>query len=269
MPLLTNTRNTGCILLVTLCLLLCSVFTHAEINQYQYRVLETLPHSQHTFTQGLIVDGDQLIESSGLYRQSFVQRYSKSSTAMNHPLAKRTFIAKRFFAEGIAAINDKLFLLTWKSGVAHQLNRQTLAIEKQHHYHGEGWGLSAMKDQLIMSDGSDRLQVRAPENFKLLHTITVTHPHRNITYLNDLTYANGLIWANVWQQDHLLAINPQSGQVVAELDLSALTQKHSSNDPDDTLNGIAWDTGKQALWVTGKRWSKLYLLQITPTQKKN
>lgn len=242
--------------------------TAAYRTPLQYTVLDTLPHSRRSFTQGLVVDGDELIESSGLYGKSFIHRYPASGMGEGHSKT----LPKRLFAEGIALANHKLYLLTWQNGEALVLDPHTLETQDTLTYDGEGWGLATFVQtsggreytQLVMSNGSDRLTFRDPDTFAVLRTLTVTDQQQPLHNLNDLAVAKGLIWANVWYSTEIVAIDPHSGEVVGKIDLQAQADEQPGFHPENVLNGIAWDEQRQAFWVTGKRWAKRYLIQVEP-----
>lgn len=245
--------------------------------QFQYTLLDTLPHNRHSFTQGLIVDGDELIESSGLYGKSFLHRYpiTNGGPAADQSKVQYKLLPKHLFAEGIALVDNKLYLLTWQNRQALVLNPHTLATENVFRYRGEGWGLSAFPQttagreqiQLVMSNGSDQLSFRDPETFSVLRTLRVTDQGQPLHNLNDLAVAQGLIWANVWYSTEIVAIDPDSGEVVGKIDLRAQADEqpdtHPTTHPDNVLNGIAWDEQRQGFWVTGKRWAKRYFIRVT------
>lgn len=230
-----------------------------NIQHYGYRVLERQPHDRQSFTQGLVVDGDHLLESSGLYGKSYLQRYPAAGTA---PAARIT-LPDTLFAEGIAIVGERLYCLTWKRGRLLLFRRDNLQPLGQKRYRGQGWGLAALDGQLVMSDGSEYLSLRDSDSFRLLRRVRVTRAGRPLRQLNDLTVIDGLVWANVWYQDFIVAIDPDSGRVVAELDLADLVRGQRSR-PEEVLNGLAWDPQRQGLWVTGKYWRQRYLLELVP-----
>lgn len=239
---------------------------------YDCEIAKTLPHSRRSFTQGLVVDGDDLIESSGLYGKSFIHRYPISGDEAGYykPLPES------LFAESLTLMNGQLFLLTWKSGRALVLDPDTLSVKKTLTYQGEGWGLTRLNHQLVMSNGSHQLTFRNPDDFSINRTLDVYDNQEPVSNLNDLSAAYGLIWANVWHESYIVAIDPENGRVVAKIDCQNLTRRPRSYDRDNVLNGIAWDEQQQGFWVTGKRWNKRYLIQLdtppsrhpTPTIKK-
>lgn len=223
-----------------------------------YQILQERAHPHRAFTQGLLIHDGQFVESSGLYGQSFVQRY---------PVAGRTpdlvrHQSRRDFSEGLAFTGNHYWLLTWQQGLARKLDASLKPITTVR-YQGEGWGLTYDGRQLIMSDGSAQLSLRDPDTFELTGQLAVTFNNKPLHALNELEYAEGLIWANVWFSPVIYAIDPADGKVVSTLDLSALTASES-NSPDAVLNGIAYDPRDHTLWVTGKRWRAMYQLRITP-----
>jgi glutamine cyclotransferase len=232
----------------------------AQTPSLNYKVLLDLPHRPYKFTQGLDSDGEHLIESSGLYGKSFVHRYHKLSGDVLH----RFSLPRRQFAEGLVRLGDSVFLLTWKAGLAYRLSAHDLRPQGSYRFRGEGWGLAKWKHLLVMSDGSSQLQLRSSQNFQLQEKITVFEDGREVHQLNDLTVGLDVIWANVWHQTYILAIAPESGRVIARLELDELAQRQLSNNPEHVLNGLAWDPEQNALWVTGKGWNRRYLLQLDP-----
>lgn len=209
-----------------------------------------------------MVDGDHLIESSGLYNQSFVFRYHASN---NRTIARQS-LPSSLFAEGVTLIGDQLYCLSWRAGKLLVLDKHSLKKQTKLNYAGEGWGLATFRQQLLMSDGSHQLTLRAPADFTVLRRIPVTYAGKPLSAINDLTVDdNGLIWANVWKQKVIVAINPDTGNVVGRVNLTRLAEKEAGTHPEYVLNGIAWDSAKQGLWVTGKRWYWRYLIKVTET----
>ncbi|BFM12079.1 glutaminyl-peptide cyclotransferase [Simiduia litorea] len=230
----------------------------------EYQLISTRSHPNLAFTQGLIIDQRSFIESSGLYKQSFIQRYPINEDSSSPSTTK--LLSKSDFAEGLASIGTQLWLITWQQGLARKLSKNTLKQEQLARYSGEGWGLSFDGRQLIMSDGSARLQFRAPDDFKLKGSLEVTLNNEPLNGLNELEVAHGLIWANVWFDSRIYAIEPSTGSVVAIIDLSSIIERekklHSFGlRKDSVANGIAYDPEADGLWITGKRWRKMYLIQ--------
>jgi glutamine cyclotransferase len=239
---------------------LAPLFSLADTSSQKldYKVLQQAPHDARMFTQGLVLDGDFLVETGGGYGQSSIRRYYKTSGEV---VAAARFPAK-VFAEGLALTDRSLFALTWQEGICYELEPQTLALKQSYAYDGEGWGLTYDGKHLIMSDGSDRLTFRRTSDFGAVRQVTVTDGDNVWSNLNELEFAEGWVWANVWQDSRILAVAPQTGAVQGILDLSDLVKQNSQRPGHSVLNGIAYDEEHQAYWVTGKLWPNRYLIEI-------
>lgn len=230
-----------------------------------YRVAAQYPHDPDHFTQGLYWDGEWLWESTGGYGRSAVYRKRLED---GQSLARWPLPAS-LFGEGLAPDPSGLRVLSWREQRGFVLNR-ALEPSGEFRYEGEGWGLSAGQyaEQPVwfMSDGSAQLQVRSGPDFSLLRRVLVRNGRGPVSGLNELEWIEGRVWANVWQTDRIVVIDPLSGWVEAELDLSALhlrLRKSPGWDPrDNVLNGIAYDAQRRRLLVTGKRWPQLFELEL-------
>lgn len=232
-----------------------------------YRLLAERSHDAHLFTQGLLVADNRFYESSGLYGKSKLVSYYVDEPAPNWasialPFVQQHTLADEYFAEGLAHQGNQLFLLSWQEKTLFVLDKHNLQLRKTLPYEGEGWGLTSDGEALIRSDGSDQLFFHRPDTFALTKTVQVRDNNHTINYLNELEFAQGFIWANVWYQDYILKIDPTSGQVLGHLDLAALKQSLTLSSREFVLNGIAWDETRQAFWVTGKNWPKLFLIKV-------
>ncbi len=227
-----------------------------------YEILETKDHDPTLFTQGLIVDGDDLIESAGRYGRSRIVRYN----AETGNVSKSSPLPNSIFAEGIHQLDDSIYLLTWQEGRAYRLEASSFLIRQVFPVETEGWGLTHDGQHFIQSDGSDKLYFRNSSTFKIEKTITVHDGGQPLHMLNELEFAGGLVWANVYMTPIIAAISPDNGKVVLRLDLSELTARHSDGTPGHVLNGIAYDSERDAFWITGKCWNKRYLITINQRQ---
>ena len=221
-------------------------------------VVARFPHDPAAFTQGLIADGDSLIESTGRPGQSEVRRVD---LATGRVLMRRAIPANQF-GEGLARIGDTLFSLTWQHGIAHRWDAHTLRPRGRLRYRGEGWGLATMERELILSDGSADLSFRDPASFAERRRITVRANGREIRNLNELEVVEGRIWANVWMTGFILVIDPADGAVTHVLDLRPLVAEIGGADPDAVLNGIAYDAATRRLFVTGKLWPTMFEIRV-------
>jgi glutamine cyclotransferase len=229
----------------------------AAIPELTFTVEERLPHDRTLFTQGIAFAGDLLVESSGGYRASrLVLR------RLDEPQPRRTVdLPRGWFAEGIAPHGGRLFLLTWREGVAQSFSLPELEPGPTFAYTGEGWGLTSDGSQLIQSDGSNVLAWRNPQDFAVTRRLAVHAGSTPLTQLNELEWVNGWIVANVWLSDYVVGIDPASGCVRWKLSLQELLDGRERRKAD-VLNGVAWDQTRQRLWVTGKLWPWLFGLRV-------
>lgn len=250
------------------CLTLAANATLAnEPATLHYQIIAERSHKTSLFTQGLLINGHQFYESSGLYHKSLLVSYPVAEpestwAKMTAPFTQKQSVPDRFFAEGLALLNNKLYQLTWQEGALFVYDAHSFSLVNTLYYKGEGWGLTTDGKSLIRSDGSANLYFHHAENFALEKTITVMRNKNPVANLNELEYADGFIWANIWHDNSILKINPTTGEVVASLDLNELANKLHLADSESVLNGIAYDIDKKAFWITGKQWPRMYLLKI-------
>jgi glutaminyl-peptide cyclotransferase len=256
-------------LLCTSLLCIANLFppTAAAAAPIAFEVVTERTHKPTLFTQGLLVDGDHFYESSGLYNQSLLVSYPIAEPAstwakISAPFSKKQTIPPRYFAEGLALLGDKLYLLTWQEQTLLIYDKATLNYQLSFSYKGEGWGLTTDGKQLIRSDGSDALYFHNAADFTVSKMLKVTDAGKAISQLNELEFADGFIWANIWHEDRILKIDPDTGNVIGEMDLSALKKTLTLSNSEQVLNGIAWDEKQKAFWITGKNWPKMFLVKI-------
>ena len=226
---------------------------------YGYEVVRTFPHDPTAFTQGLVIRDGELIESTGR-NPSSVRRVRLEDGVV---LQKRD-LDPEYFGEGLTEIDGRVITLTWNNGVGFVWNAADLSQTSRFTYAGEGWGLTHDGSRLILSDGSAALRFLDPETFAETGRVAVTLNGRPVRQLNELEWIDGEVWANVWQTNYILRIDPASGHVVGIIDLSGLLPAGTIKDPnDDVLNGIAWDAATRRLFVTGKNWPSLFEIRLT------
>ncbi|MBP9003357.1 MAG: glutaminyl-peptide cyclotransferase [Candidatus Hydrogenedentes bacterium] len=229
-------------------------------RRYTFEVVREYPHDPRAFTQGLLWENGRLYESTGAVGgPSTLREVDLESGGVT-----RITEVPGVFAEGLASLRDgRLIQLTWKDGQAFVRDRDTFRITRTFRYDGEGWGLTWNGEHLIMSDGSACLRFRDPETFDVKREITVHDGSRTVRNLNELEWVRGRVWANIWQSDWVLIVNPDDGQVEGWLCLQGLLPQSLRAGRDvDVLNGIAWDPEKDRLFFTGKRWPRLYEVRV-------
>lgn len=233
-----------------------------KIKSEQYEVLNAWPHDCKAFTEGLEFFNGVLYESTGGDKDtpdiglSSIRRFSLT----NSRASKTVAIDEKYFAEGLTICGDRIFQLTYRSRVGFIYNLSDLTRVGEFHYEGEGWGLTNDNTNLIMSDGTSIIRFLDPANFKVVHAIPVTEGNEPLDRLNELEFANGRIYANVWYQKRIVAIDPSSGSVVDSIDLTNLCRPY---DQTGVLNGIAYDKKLDRWFVTGKKWPKLFEIRFT------
>lgn len=227
---------------------------------YTYRVVNSWPHDRAAFTQGLVFYEGALYESTGLNGASSLRQVDLKTGEV----LKKVDVPQQYFAEGMTIFQGKIFQLTWlhHKGFIYDLN--TFERQGEFHYDGEGWGLTHDDQFLIMSDGTNQIRFLDPVDFKTKRVISVYHKKRPLMWLNELEYIKGEIYANVWQTDRLVRINPNSGKILGWIDLSGLLTAEGQGGQENVLNGIAYDEAGDRLFVTGKRWPKLFEIQLSP-----
>jgi glutamine cyclotransferase len=224
-----------------------------------YRVVKSYPHDANAYTQGLIFRGGFLYESTGQHGQSTLRKVKLETGEV---LQQRR-IDSVHFAEGLTEWKGRLIQLTWQSNVAFVYDLATFAPVTTLKYPGEGWGLTAGPDSLILSDGTADLRFLDPATFKEIRRVTVRDGGTAIDQLNELEFVRGEVWANVWHTDRIARIDPRTGRVTGWIDLSGLMSMYRL-DAEAVLNGIAYDPASQRLFVTGKNWPKLFEIQVVP-----
>jgi glutamine cyclotransferase len=220
-------------------------------------VVASYPHDPTAFTQGLVVQGGELFESTGTYGGSSLRAVDPKSGRIR----TRAVLDARYFGEGVTVLGDKIYVLTWRERVAFVYSLDFLVLAR-FNYEGEGWGLTNDGTHLILSDGTTTLRYLDPATFQVVRTVHVRERGADVTNLNELEIVRGEIWANVWQSDRIVRIAPDSGDVIGELDLHALDGGWSKANPDAVLNGIAYDAVHDRIYVTGKLWPKLFEITV-------
>ncbi len=234
------------------------------ISIYGYNLINSYPHDSNAFTQGLFVHEGQLYESTGLKGRSWLRKVALETGEVLEQLD----IDRKYFGEGSVAWNGNIISLTWKAGVAFVHGLDGFTPKGEFKYKGEGWGLTSDGASLIMSDGSSTLKFLDPETFNVQKEISVTLKDQPVRAINELEWVEGKIYANVWQSDYIIIIDPQSGRVESLVDLRAILPEQERQDlpafskRDHVLNGIAYDKQAKRLFVTGKMWPKLYEIEL-------
>jgi glutaminyl-peptide cyclotransferase len=239
--------------------LACGMASRAAVPQYGFDIVHTYPHDPSAFTEGLFYLNGFLYESTGLEQHSTIRKVRIETGEV----VQRLDIPAQYFGEGIVNWHRHLISLTWKSHVGFVFDLATFKLQRQFHYEGEGWALTRDDKQLIMSDGTSELRLLNPQTLKETGRIQVTLEGKPLRDVNELEWVNGEIYANVWQTNWIVRIDPGSGRVVGLVNLSGLLKPSDIvNGQTDVLNGIAYDAKRDRLFVTGKNWPKLFEIRL-------
>jgi len=230
-----------------------------SITYYTYSTVNTYPHDPDAFTEGLVFQNGFLYESTGLYGNSSLRQedLETGKTLQIHMLQTQ------YFGEGIAIVGDDIVQLTWREHVGFVYDKTSFNLLREFNYSTEGWGLTYDGSQLIMSDGTAHLYFMDPNTFEITGNVTV-HDKAPVTNLNELEYIKGQVYANIWETTRIAIINPQTGNVTGWIDMNGIQDLKNPN-PENVLNGIAYDSNNNRLFITGKMWSHIYQIKLIPS----
>jgi glutamine cyclotransferase len=230
----------------------------SQIIHYTYEVIAALPHDPGAFTQGLVFRDGIFLESTGLNGRSSLRAVEVASGR----IVRQVAVPAEYFAEGLAVVGDKAFQLTWQNKKGFVYDADTFRLEKEFAYEGEGWGLATDGRLLILSDGTNRIRFVDPATFAVTRSIEVTADGKPVPRLNELEWIKGDIFANVWQTDEVVRIDPATGRVRGVINFSGLLAPNERGRETDVLNGIAYDAATDRLFVTGKLWPKIFQVRL-------
>ena len=231
---------------------------------YTYKIINTYPHDKGAYTQGLEFFNGFLYEGTGQKGSSSIRKVELKTGKV----LQQQDLDVQYFGEGITIFNNKLYQLTWQGGIGFVYDLETFKQEKTFNYtkSREGWGLTHNGEKLIKTDGTEYIWFLNPETLIEESYIEVYTNERKVEKLNELEFVNGLIYANIWQQNAILMVNPKNGKVEGVANLNGLKttieKEQKLENDDEVLNGIAYDKENNRLFVTGKHWSKLYEIEL-------
>ena len=231
-------------------------------SAYTYKIINTFPHDQKAYTQGLVFQDGVLYEGTGLPgRSSLLKVELETGNALQtHKLSAE------FFGEGITIFADKIIQLTFQDNVGFVYNKNTFELLRTFNYPTEGWGITHNDKHLIMSDGTPTLYFLDPETLEQLRSIKVYDRGVSVWGINELEYVEGQIYANIWPSEQIAIILPQTGRVMGWINMKGLLTEQDRKQPVDVFNGIAYDKETGRLFVTGKFWPKLFEIKVIPVK---
>lgn len=223
-----------------------------------YRVVHAYPHDQQAFTQGLVYVDGSLYESTGINGKSSLRKEELETGR----ILKFQDVPSKYFAEGLTEWGSTLVQLTWETHIGFVYDRASFRLLRTFQFDGEGWGLTHDAKNLILSDGTATLRFLDPESFREVRRVTVKDAGKPVTQLNELEFVHGEIYANIWHADRIARISSATGKVLGWIDLSGLLPQSEHSSAEAVLNGIAYDSARDRLFVTGKLWPKIFEIRI-------
>lgn len=227
---------------------------------YGFEILNEYPHDITSYTQGLEFFNGELYESTGQYGESKLRKLNYNTG----DVLQQIDLAKTYFGEGLTILNDKLYQLTWQenTGFVYDVNTFKKLSSFKYGKSKEGWGICNDGNKLYKSDGTEKIWVLNTETLTEEDNIQVFTEKGKIPSLNELEWINNKIYANIYQRNGVAIINPTSGAVEGVIDFSPLREKVTQHKGLDVLNGIAYNPETQTIFVTGKRWDKLFEVKV-------
>lgn len=238
------------------------ILAAAAPQTYTYQLQTRHTHDTEAYTQGLLLHEGMLYEGTGQKGRSYLQKRKWPSNEVLHTV----HLPEKFFGEGIALQDHKLYQLTWQGHLGFIYDKENLSKVGEFQYHTEGWGLTSWNEYLVMSDGSEQLYFYKTEPWQHSHTLQVYDHQGPVSNINELEAVEGRIYANQYETEVILIIDPQSGVLIGKLDASALFDKkaytQATGKKVDVMNGIAYDAASQHLLLTGKLWPYVYEIRV-------
>jgi glutamine cyclotransferase len=229
-------------------------------------VVASHPHDPGAFTQGLVYDDGFLYEGTGRNGESSLREVELETGRV----VRQIDLDQRYFGEGIAVVGNEIYQLTWRSRVGFVYDKNTFRRLREFQYTGEGWGLTFDGQHLVMSDGTETLRFYDPKTFREVRRVRVTDGGGRLGNLNELEYAGGFLYANLWHSEYVVKISPQSGAVVAWIDLRGLLPPGERPREESVLNGIAYNAERGRFFLTGKYWPTLFEVRfVDPSGQSN
>ena len=239
------------------------ISSSTQPGSYRYEIIKTLPHNPESFVQGLEWLDGKLYEGTGLNGKSSVMNVNPQTGES----IVRQNLDQTYFGEGITIMDNRLYQLTWQNRKGFVYSLPDLKLQKEFGYTTDGWGLTHFDGKLAMTDGTNQVYFLDPETFQRTGKLEVWDNRNPVGELNELEYVNGSVFANKYQTDTIVEIDPKTGAVKAYLDLSNILKDNDRLGNEDVLNGIAYNPKEKLFYVTGKNWPKMFAIRLIPAAK--
>lgn len=227
-----------------------------------YSIVATVPHDTTAFTEGLLFHDNKLFESTGspdnmpeLKSVLGIVDMKTGKLDAKVELDKKAYP----FGEGMVILNGKIYQVTYKEQTGFIYDVKTFKKIGQFNYSNkEGWGLTTDGTHIIMSDGTNNLTYFNAE-MKPVKTLAVNENGYAADALNELEYIKGFIYANIYTTGYIVKIDPNNGNVVAKINLTPkFYEMHAAHPNTLEMNGIAYDSIADKIYITGKLWPVMY-----------
>ena len=227
---------------------------------YTYKIINEYPHDITSYTQGIEFFGDTLYESTGQYKESKLRKLDYKTGKV----IKSIDLADEYFGEGLTILNNKVYQLTWQedTGFVYDVNTFEKLSSFKYGNSKQGWGLCNNDKIIYKSDGTEKIWLLDPETLIEQEFIQVYTNKGKIIGINEMEWIDGKIYANRYQKNGVAIINPKNGAVIGVIDFTPLKKKVKQHEGLDVLNGIAYNPKTKTIFVTGKRWDKLFEVEI-------
>ncbi|MCP9751389.1 glutaminyl-peptide cyclotransferase [Ferruginibacter sp. HRS2-29] len=230
-----------------------------------YTIIAQYPHDRGAYTQGLELHNGKMYEGTGDWAKSALRitNHKTGAVEINHPIG-----SDKIFGEGITIFKDKIYQLTWQSNIVYVYDIKDITKPiKTFEWPYEGWGITHNATDLIISTGvNPNLYFVNPDNFQVKNILPITDNKGPVLNLNELEFINGFVYANIWETNNIVKIDPETGKVVGNMDFTGVIKQYAPDytpiDGDEVLNGIAYDSASKTMFVTGKRWPKMFELKL-------
>ena len=235
-----------------------NLFPNNNPNKLKFKIKNIFPHDTNAYTQGLTFDKNRFFESTG--RRGFSSL--KEVELKSGKTIKKIDLDNKYFGEGITVFNDKIYQLTWEANLGFVYDKNSFEKIDQFKYNHEGWGITTYDNKLLISDGTETIYFIDPESYKLIKKIQVYNKNGPIKLINELENVKGKIFANIYGKEEIIIFNPETGIVESILDLNGIFNKKNYNKKFDVLNGVAYNSITNQLFVTGKLWPSIFENEI-------
>ena len=235
-----------------------NLFPNNNPNKLKFKIKNIFPHDTDAYTQGLTFDKNRFFESTG--RRGFSSL--KEVELKSGKTIRKIDLENKYFGEGITVFNDKIYQLTWEANLGFVYDKNSFEKIDQFKYNHEGWGITTYDNKLLISDGTETIYFIDPESYKLIKKIQVYNKNGPIKLINELENVNGKIFANIYGSEEIIIFNPETGIVESILDLNGIFNKKNYNKKFDVLNGVAYNSITNQLFVTGKLWPSIFEIEI-------